>query len=480
MRFDQLLLTLLLGSALNAVAARPNIVLILADDLGWRDTGATGSHFYQTPNIDALATRSLRFKQSYAASPLCSPTRASILTGMNPARLGFTAAWGHKEEDRLSGSMPATADPQFPMITPLSATRLSPGNTTLPQILKASGYATALFGKWHLGRNEYMPDRYGFDLSMPNSPEPLPRGYYAPYKTQGMPANAPEGEHIDERIAQEAADFIAGQGTRPYFLAYWPFSVHYPYHAKRQMVKEHLARVDSNYPQRNPVMAAMIEHLDRSVGTIIKAVNASERADNTIIVFTSDNGGVNWMGASKKYPDPVTDNFPLRGGKAQLYEGGLRVPLFFSWPGEIKPGLDQAHITSSEDILPTLLDLVGIELPAQTDGLSQADVLLAREVIQERKTLLAHMPHYVEKLDAAPVSSLRMGGWKLLRFYGDDRDGGDRYELYNLNADIGESDNLIGEQAEIETKMRIEMDRQLANFSALLPVKNPVSKVPDL
>lgn len=323
---------LLSGNPLPAeLPGKPNIVFILADDLGWNDVGFSGSVNYKTPNIDALAKRGMIFTQAYAANALCSPTRASIMSGQYPARLGIVAPACHEREVRLKASLPKGSDPFNKCVAAISATRMDTSIITLAETLKAAGYATGHFGKWHLGPEPYSPLEQGFNVDVPHTPSPgLPNGYLAPWGFPGLKEKAP-GEHIEDRMASEAVRFIEANKDRPFYLNYWSFSVHSRYNAKPDLVEKFREEMDEALPQNNPVYAAMVSSLDTAVGTLVKGLEAAGVLDRTLIVFFSDNGGVNWPAfqteaaddASKAFADiPPTSNAPLRGGKATIYEGG--------------------------------------------------------------------------------------------------------------------------------------------------------------
>ncbi len=340
----------------------PNIVFILADDLGWADTGVYGSTFHRTPNIDRLASRGMRFQNAYAASPLCSPTRASIMTGQYPGRIGFFEA---------SGAVPAVILEQKPLTTAPSfsksaecesVSRLKGEYITLAEALKPLGYATGHFGKWHLGAEPYDPLHQGFDVDVPHTSAEGPRGgYLAPWPFLTGFTDMPDKD-IEDRMGDEALTFIQAHRQEPFYLNYWAFSVHSPQEGKAALVNKYSALADPGSPQRNPVYAAMIETLDDNVGRLIDAIDAAGLAQDTIIVFTSDNGGVNWTetagtrinGESQAAVGtaPITSNRPLRGGKATLYEGGIREPLIINWPGKVEAGANDPSSLVESGLLP--------------------------------------------------------------------------------------------------------------------------------
>ena len=303
-----------LNSATPVLAAdapkRPNILFILADDLGWMDTGCYGSTYHKTPNIDALARRGMRFTQAYAAHANCSPTRASILTGLWPARLGITMPSCHLPEERLEEKLETKAPASQKTLQPITATRLKTDYFTLGKALKEAGYRNGHFGKWHLGPEPYDPLHHGFDVDFPHYSGPAPPSYLAPWKLgKGMPDGKP-GEHLEDRVADEVIKFITENKDRPFFANYWCFSVHGPIEGKQKLIDEYDRTADPENQHHNPVYAAMVQTLDENVGRVVKAVDDLGLADRTIIVFFSDNGGQHK--AAKKTDDVVTSNLPLR------------------------------------------------------------------------------------------------------------------------------------------------------------------------
>ncbi len=468
------------GDAELARPRRPNIVFILADDLGWADSEPYGSTFHETPNLTRLAARALRFTNAYAANPLCSPTRASILTGLYPGRLGITTPSCHLPEVRLRPAIEASAPPGRKVAVPVSVTRLETRYPTLSKSLKAAGYATAHFGKWHLGREPYSPLQQGFDSDIPHWYGPGPSGsYLAPWsfwKDQGKP-----GEHIEDRMAKEAAAFMTAHKDGPFFVNYWAFSVHGPWTAKPELVehfKKKAAKLPPGAGQRNPVYAAMVKSLDDAVGTLLDTLDRLKIADNTVIVFFSDNGGINWYDDKMKrfgFDMPVTSNAPLRGGKASLWEGGTREPCLVVWPGRTRPGTASDALLSSVDWYPTVLEMTGVKPNPEHrfDGVSQVPALLGTG--KPRDTAYCFFPHYGQS-QSAPGVWVRKGDWKLLRFFLDADDRSDRHELYDLKKDIGETRDLAAERPEKVKELAVLLDAHLKEINPLLPVKNPAYK----
>ncbi len=478
---------ILASAGLGAVAAlapaaraarRPNVVFILADDLGWRDTSLYGSTFCETPNIDALARRGMMFTQAYAAAPICSPTRASILTGLYPARLGITVPVCHLPQVRLEETVAPKGRPDRKALECVSATRLKREYFTLAEALKEAGYATAHFGKWHLGAEPYDPLHQGFDVDIPHTSAPGPvGGYLGPFKV--WPGHGEPGEHLEERMSAEASRFIREHKDRPFYLNYWCFSVHSPWNAKQALIEKYRAKADPKSGQRNPVYGAMVESMDQAVGRLMRTLDDEGVANNTIVVFFSDNGGVFWTPGDIPgfmHPEynnlPVTSNAPLRDGKATVYEGGTREPCLVVWPGKVKAGSRSEQIVSSVDFYPTLLEATGVK-PSQKprlDGISFLPALEGKRA--PRDVVFCHFPHYSGP-GARPSSYVRKSDWKLIRFYFDSDEQTDRFELYNLRDDLSETKNLVAEHPDKVRELSMLLDGFLRDTGAVLPKKNP-------
>ena len=472
--------TLLLTSITSFGNARekPNVVFILADDLGWMDLACMGSDLYETPNIDKLAERGVKFMNAYAANPLCSPTRASIMTGLYPSRIGITSPVCHVEEVVLEASLSAKAGPTSRIIGPQSATRLKQEYYTIAESFKQAGYVTAHIGKWHLGAEPYDPLNQGFDVDIPHTPapSPLPEGFFAPWPV--WPGEGVTGDHLEDRMAEEAVKFIRKNKEKPFLLHYWAFSVHSPWHTKQELIEKYERKVNPLDPQHNPVYAGMVEVMDDAVGRLTQTLDEEGLTDNTIIIFFSDNGGWSWGASDHVHEEykgmPQTSNLPLRGGKANIYEGGVRVPLIFAWPGEIKEGLvNDKHIVSSVDIYPTLLDMAGIEpfKGQEFDGISILPAI--KGAIFTRDEFFCHFPHGPVATGAIPGSSVRKGDWKLIKYYHDNYDQSHRYELYNLRWDIGETTNLLSQHKDKAEELKILLESYIEKTNSLAPVANP-------
>ncbi len=469
---------------------KPNVVFIMADDLGWRDLGCYGSTFHQTPNLDKLAARGVRFTQAYAANPLCSPTRSSILTGLWPARTGITAPACHLPQVVLNKGL-TKGSPKQRVLVANSVTRLKTDYVTLPKLLHAAGYRTGHFGKWHLGVEPYSALQHGFDVDWPHWPGPGPAGsYVAPWKFPAtLKVNGQPGEHIEDLLSSQVVEFIRKNKDRPFFVNYWQFSVHAPYDAKDELVAKYRKLADPRNPQRNPVYAAMVESLDAGVGRVLDALDECGLAEKTIIVFFSDNGGVSWAGkggdAEHKsvrfqadMTSPPTSNLPLRNGKASLYEGGVREPCLVVWPGVTKAGSVNDTVIQSIDWMPTLLDMASVPLPkeATPDGVSLAPLLKGGTLA--RDAIFTHFPHDTPASGQHPGTSVRRGDWKLIRLFAQNDDGSDQFELYNLSDDLAESKNRAAENPKVVSALNALITDFLTQTDAVIPRRNPAYRVP--
>ena len=468
--------TVLVGAMVSALhgGERPNLVFILADDLGWSDTTLFGTtRFYETPNIQRLARRGLLFTHAYTAHPLCSPTRASIMTGLAPARTGFVGAAGHLAHAVLKQTLPPQGPAHRKMRIPGSVSRLDPRYTTLAETIRAAGYVTGHFGKWHLGRDPYSPLQHGFDVDVPHWWGPGPAGsYVAPWKfpdaldfDPAMPR-----EHIEDRMANEAVAFMEKHKDRPFFLNYWAFSVHGPWDGKKSLAEKYARKADPQDPQRLPVYGAMVESLDDAVGRLLDTLDRLELTEKTIVVFFSDNGGNMY---SQVDGITVTSNSPLRGGKATIYDGGTRVPCVVAWPGKTNPGSTTDALLTSTDWYPTLLEMMSIAKPAGLafDGVSQVPALLGKP--GPRESMVCFVPSYFPRPGTIPSTYIRRGDWKLIRYHGDGPRHADRLELYNIADDIGEARDLATTRPALVKQLNTEMTAYLSRTEALLPLPNP-------
>jgi len=468
---------------LQAQEEKPmNIVFILADDLGWSDTSLFGTtDFYETPNIERLAARGVTFSKAYAASPLCSPTRASILTGQTPARNGVTAPEAHLSEARLKASIAETAGSESKVIIPKSATRLDTTLPTLVKLIKKKGYSTAHFGKWHLGPTPYSPLQHGFDVDIPHWAGPGPAGsFVAPWKFPNFKENYPN-EHIEDRMADEAVKWLRTQDKKmPFYMNYWQFSVHAPFDAKESLIKYYRTKVDFKDLQHSPTYAAMVHSLDDAVGKLLDEIDRLGIADNTAIIFFSDNGGNMYNGISETLPNgekfltAPTSNTPLRGGKATMYEGGIRVPSIIVWPGMTKPGTRSDALIQSTDFYPTILKQLNIRKPDNyvVDGVDISPALKGEKL--DRAPIITYFPHQPPVPQWLPASvSVHDGDWKLIRLFNRGEDGKHEYRLFNLNWDIGETNNLAEVYPEKVKELDAYITRHLKDAKTVVPVPNP-------
>jgi arylsulfatase A-like enzyme len=454
-----------------------NVVFILADDLGWSDTTLYGTtKLYQTPNIERLAKRGMTFTRAYSNSPLCSPTRASILTGQTPARHGSTTPGHHLKGERLKATVASAASPDKKQLHVQSKTRLDTQYPTLGKLIAGAGYKTAHFGKWHLGHEPYSPLQHGFDIDIPHHPGPGPPGaYVAPWNLKTFKPNSPK-EHIEDRMAQEAVKWLKSlPDDQPFYMNYWQFSVHGPWDAKQKLIDKYRKLVDPKNPQRCPTYAAMVESLDDAVGTLLDAVDEAGIADRTVIVFTSDNGGNMYVNVEGEIP---TSNAPLRGGKATMYEGGIRVPCIVVWPGVTKPGSRSDEIIQTADFYPTLLNGLHIKQPKDhpkdhtVDGIDIAPALQGGKL--NRKAIFTYFPSAPPVPDWLPPSvAVHAGDWKLIRLFHEGENGAHDYRLYDLVKDIGEKKNLAPEHPDKVRQLDRLIEDHLKDANAVVPLPNP-------
>ena len=499
------LLPLLLMAATAAAEPPRNLVLILADDLGWADTTLYGkTSLYETPNIERLAARGMTFSSAYA-SPICSPTRASIMTGQNPARHGMTAPAGHLEAEQFEAIATEQGPPHQKCTNVRTATRLDPDLPMLGQVLKDAGYSTAHFGKWHLGRQPHSPLERGFDVDLPHWWGPGPKSsYLAPwsYTNPNFKEGQP-GEHIEDRMAKEAVTWLKNRDrSKPFFMNYWQFSVHAPFGAKPELIERYRQKLgdsvaglsepavrekllNSHQPgvglaQQSPTYAAMVHSLDDAVGSLLDALDAEGIADETVVVFYSDNGGNIHCGleetasSGKKYITPITSNHPLRGGKGGIHEGGVRVPAVVVWPGVTKPGSRSDVRIQSTDLYPTILRMLSVERPSShpIDGVDFAKALRGQEM--DRGPMFTHVPGHGGTPHWLPPSmSVHHGDWKLIRTFHYGEDGNHEYRLYNLREDIGESKNLAAAQPEKVKELDKLIEDYIARANVVVPLPNP-------
>ena len=449
---------------------RWNVILILADDLGWMDSSTYGSRYYDTPNLERLARRGMRFTDAYSANPLCSPTRASILTGKYPARLRITTPACHLPPQPDVPLLAAKGPPWRKMICPRSRRFLPLEEFTLAEAFKAAGYETAFVGKWHLGHEPWWPKKQGFDVNIAGGHYPGPPSYFSPYRIKTLP-DGPKGEYLTDRLTDEAVGYLKTPRERPFLLCLWHYAVHAPFQAKAGFIQAARGKVDPRGKQGCPTMAAMIHSLDESVGRVLDTLDERGIADETIVWFASDNGGNMYNRLEGR---PPTNNHPLRNGKGSIYEGGTRTPLMVVWPRRVRGGSTCSQVVSSIDVFPTLLEMTGIrpkELP-RFDGESIVPVLTGTGRMK-RQAIFCHFPHEIPATGNRPSTSVRQGDWKLIRFYGEGPGRSAAHELYNLRDDLGETKNLAAEMPEKVKELDALISRHLAETGALVPVANP-------
>jgi len=456
-----------------AVTRKPNVIFILADDLGWRDTAVYGSTFYETPHIDALAKSGMRFTDAYSANCLCSPTRASILTGQYPARYGLTDAVGHIKGNHEHKEQTETFE-DARGAGPSSLNYLDPKVYTLGKAMRDAGYGTGFFGKWHMGcKMEHYPESHGFEHVKGGRRHSGPPGangkrkFYPPWKCDTLPSDVPPDTHVDDLITDLAIDYMTDQKKqdKPFFVCYWAYSVHGPFQSKPELIEKWKKKVDPRNPQHSPTMGAMIEVLDTNVGRLMKFLKESGLDENTIVIFTSDNGGNMYSTIDGTTP---TSNAPLRNGKGNNYEGGVRIPLIIRWPGVTQPGSVNHSIVSTVDHYPAILEMTEQNPQPEThkDGVSYVPALKGEAF--DRGPTICDKPRFSFVTMNIPNTSVRHGDWKLYRFWYDTPDGqSHRYELYNLKEDLGEKRNLATENPKKLKELSGQLDAFYEESKAL-------------
>jgi arylsulfatase A len=449
-----ILCALSLVDASAFAADKPNVVLILIDDLGQRDLGCYGSTFYKTPYIDKMAKEGIRFTDYYSACPVCSPTRASILTGKYPQRMNITD-WIPGRDDR----------PDQRLKPPPIRNELPLEEITIAKSLKAHGYATALIGKWHLGGKGFEPEKHGFDLNIAGDETGTARSYFAPFENkQGkMPGleKADAGEYLTDRLTTEAEKFIDANKDKPFFLYMPHYAVHAPMKAKQEIIDKYPGK-PVHGKQSNPIYAAMVESMDASVGRVLKKLDDLKLSDNTFVIFTSDNGG---LATLEGMPFAPTFNGPLREGKGYLYEGGIRDPLIVKWLKGVKAGTVTEQVASSIDLFPTILELCGVTTENKLDGVSLYPVFKGEKLAN--RAIYWHYPHYANQ-GGRPGGAIRIGDYKLIEFYENGR-----RELIDVKKDVSESRNLIAEKLEIAKELAAALDAWRREVGAKMPNPNP-------
>lgn len=454
---------------------KPNVLFILVDDYGWMDVGAYGSEFYETPNIDRLAKNGMKFTNAYTASPVCSPTRASIMTGKYPSKtyntdwFGAPQPWNYQNHwTRNKPLIPAEYSPDMAL-----------EEYTLAEAFKDAGYKTFFAGKWHLGETEkHWPERQGFDINIGGNDKGAPstgKKYFSPYDNPRM-ENGPEGEYLPLRLAQETGAFIDGNFKDPFFAYLSFYSVHTPLMTTEELELKYLRKrsklnltdeFEPEYANKNrttqahAVYAGMVEAMDTAVGMVLESLERNNLLENTIIVFFSDNGGLSTAEGSP------TSNLPLRAGKGWLYEGGIRVPMIISWKDHTLGSIENDTPVISMDFYPTLVDLAGMKGSflgnGEIDGVSLAPLLRDQSGSISREALYWHYPHYGNQ-GGNPGSVIQEDGWKLIYFYEDER-----IELYHLENDLGERNDLSTIENEKSTYLKDKLMDWLQDTKARVP-----------
>ncbi|MDG1510773.1 MAG: sulfatase [Mariniblastus sp.] len=430
----------------------PNIVLIMADDLGWKDLHCYGNKNLETPNLDRLAKQGMLFTNAYSASPVCTPTRAAMMTGESPARLNIT--------NHAPGHPPGYQKPGTKIKTALWQRHLPLDRVTLAEQLKANGYATGFVGKWHLSHQnkksngptepELRAEHQGFDINIGGCSFGGPPSYFEPYRIPNI-SPSDQFNYLPERCSQECINFIEENQDKPFFLCWWNYSVHYPFQAPAPLVQKYEKRKGPGI--ENPTYAAMIEGMDLSIGKLLASLDRLGLTENTLIIFTSDNG-------------PFAANVkPLRGEKGYLYEGGIRVPAIVKWAGKIKPASVSQTPIISMDFHATILDAVGIEPDPSNhpDGDSLVGLFTGKSPLN-RDAIYFHYPNYAFHKKNRPGSAIRSGDFKLIKFYDDNS-----VELYNLKDDLSEANDLTRSMPEKTAELRNKLETWLSETDAKVP-----------
>ena len=430
----------------GANKSKPNFLVIMVDDLGWADLGCYGADLHETPNIDTFAKESVKFTNAYAAAAICTPTRASFLSGKSPAKLNMTIWREWAKNPKYDGKLiPPDVEGNLPL-----------EEVTIAETLKDAGYVTAHIGKWHVGDAEHFPEAQGFDINIGATVWGAPPTFFYPYKgeiynsyrfTPGLEKDADgqynldrDGEYLTDRLTDEAINIMEQFKDKSFFINLSYYTVHTPIEAKEEFVEYYKNHLKPGMSHQNAIYAAMVHILDQNIGKLLKRLDELGLTKNTVVVFTSDNGGFinEWDGKT------VTNNFPLRSGKGALYEGGIRVPTMIRWPGVTTRGLICDNPITTQDFYPTILEMANLKGdPKQVkefDGISLVPVLKNPQTKIEQREMYWHYPHYYNT--TTPVSAIRQGDWKLLEFFEDNH-----VELYNLKDDIGENNNLAKTEA---------------------------------
>ena len=445
-----------------------NFILINIDDLGWRDLACYGSQYYETPNIDRLATQGVKFTSAYASCAVCSPTRASIMTGRYPARIGMTD-WIHHLDKQGRQAFDENQNPTVyvggrkrQLLCPPNPYWMELDEVTIAEVLKSAGYTTCHIGKWHLGYEPWFPDKQGFDINIGGGEIGQPPTYFDPYYQNEQRPSIPtlstrkEGEYLTDRESAETIRFLKEYGDKPFFLHMCHYTVHTPLQAKQELTAKYESKEKTN--QTNATYAAMIESMDEAVGKMMSMLDELGLSERTVVIFTSDNGGLQ---------DHATDNAPLRAGKGYPYEGGIRVPLIIRWPGVVQAGIECDVPVTSADFFPTICEIAGLDLPPERiiDGESLSPLLKQSNSLR-RESIFWHFPHYRGPI--VPYSIIRKGDWKLIKRY-----EGKPFELFYVKEDLSEEDELSGLIPGKVKELDTELIAWLKTSGAKLPRKNP-------
>lgn len=471
---------LIAGEVPSEKPGRPSFVFFLVDDLGWRDLGCYGSTFYETPNVDGLAASGMKFTNAYAACPVCSPTRASIVTGKYPQRVRIT-----DYIDPAGGNQPENWNRNTSLLPAAYRDRLAHSEVTIAEVLKQAGYATFFAGKWHLGPEGFFPEDQGFDINQGGCERGGPYGgkrYFSPYGNPRL-TDGPPGEHLPDRLATETCRFVEAHRSRP-FLAYFSFySVHTPLMARDDLKQKYQQKAAQLHiagalwgqegarqvrlVQNHALYAGMVEAMDQAVGKVLGKLEQLGLANDTVVFFMSDNGG---LSTSEGHP---TSNLPLRAGKGWLYEGGVRVPMIVRWPGVTRPGSVCKEPVISTDFFPTMLEMARLPLLPQQhcDGVSLVPLLRGEEHLPQRP-LFWHYPHYGNQ-GGAPGGAVRLGPWKLIEWYEDGR-----LELFHLGDDLGEQRNLAEQHPDKVQELHALLGAWRKDVGAQMPTANPKYRPP--
>jgi arylsulfatase A-like enzyme len=466
-------------AASSKTPSKPNFVFFLIDDLGWADLGCYGSKFYETPNIDRLAKEGMRFTDGYAACPVCSPTRASIMTGKYPARLNLTNFLIGRRQGKLN-------PPDYIHQMPLE-------EVTIAEALKEAGYVTCFVGKWHLGGQPYWPEHQGFDINIGGTSSGMPRSYFYPQWSGNPPIEGRPGEYLTDKLTDESLKFLEANRDKPFLLYLSHYAVHIPLQAKQNMIDKYQTKAaakliegprllpegdtEARQVQDHPIYAGMVQSVDESVGRVMKKLDELGVADNTVVIFMSDNGGLSTAEGSP------TSNVPLRAGKGWLYEGGIREPMIIKWPGVAKAGSICSEPVISTDFYPTMLAMAGLPLKPEQhiDGVSLAQLLRGKKSLDRDPpprlasgdagagAIFWHYPHYSNQ-GGGPAGAVRAGDYKLIEFYEDGR-----LELYNLTEDVSEKNNLVKHMPD----KAAELHRILKNWRQDVNAQMPTPKTQD-